>query len=149
MELFPNFSRFRIIMDLNQLYKELNFRFSRSSGSGGQHVNKVSSQAELLFDIAASLALSEEEKQKINQSLAGRINQEGILSVRCSETRSQHHNKELTIRRLEELLRQALRPRPKRKKVKPRQTNPKARLKRKKAQAEKKALRKKIALPDS
>ena len=131
-------------MNLEQLHTELNFRFSRSSGSGGQHVNKVSSQVELLLDVEASLALTDAEKRNIMRHLASRINQEGILQVRNSDTRSQHRNKELAIRHLDELLQEALRPRPKRKKVTPLRADPNRRLERKRRKSEKKALRGKV-----
>ncbi len=136
-------------MNIEQLHTELQFRFSRSSGSGGQHVNKVSSQVEALLDVDASLALTDKEKEKLHKRLEGRINQEGILSIRASDTRSQHRNRELAVRRLDELIQEALRPRAKRKKVKPLQANKKKRLKAKKIRSEKKAMRGKVQLPQN
>ncbi len=136
-------------MNIEQLHTELQFRFSRSSGSGGQHVNKVASQVEILLDIDASLALTDNEKEKLYKRLEGRINQEGILALRSSETRSQHRNRELAIRRLDELIQEALRPRAKRKKVKPLRADRQKRLKAKKIRAEKKALRGKVSIPPS
>lgn len=135
----------RNAMDIEKLHTELAFRTSRSSGSGGQHVNKVSTRVELLFDIAASTVLNDKQKALLSERLSNRIRQNGELQLACSATRSQHRNKELVIAKFDELIRQALRPRVKRKKVpRSRQANPKARLQKKRRRSEKKALRRKI-----
>lgn len=132
-------------MDTKILNAELNFRTSRSSGSGGQHVNKVATRVELLFDVDASQFLSDAQKQRIRRKLHNRITKEGILLLDCSETRSQHRNKQLVIEQFENLIREALRPPKRRKKVPDsRQANPRKRLEAKKRQAEKKASRRKV-----
>jgi ribosome-associated protein len=132
-------------MDIDKLHTELNFRTSRSSGSGGQHVNKVATRVELLFDVDASVFLSPEQKVHIGQKLANRITKEGILLLDNSETRSQHRNKQLVIEQFDELIREALRPKKRRKKVpRARQTDPKKRLEKKRRRSEKKAMRGKI-----
>lgn len=132
-------------MDINILKAELNFRTSRSSGSGGQHVNKVATRVELLFDVDGSQFLNDAQKQRIKRKLHNRITKEGILQLDCSETRSQHRNKQLVIEQFENLIREALRPPKRRKKVpRSRQANPKKRLESKRRQSEKKELRRKI-----
>jgi ribosome-associated protein len=95
---------------------ELVFTASRSSGPGGQNVNKVSSRVTLWFDVTASPSLSEEEKQRILEKLPARISREGVLRVTAQQSRSQADNRELVKTRLVELLQEALfRPRPRRK----------------------------------
>ena len=83
---------------------EIYFKTSRSSGSGGQNVNKVSTKVELNFDVAKSKLLTEEEKQIIFSKLSNRINKEGILKVICQETRSQFENKEIALKKFQELI---------------------------------------------
>lgn len=131
-----------ITMDTSTLHKELKFRTSRSSGSGGQHVNKVATRVELLFDVMASQQLDEAQKQRVQQRLANRITKEGILLLECSETRSQHRNKELVTEQFDQLLAEALKAPKRRKKVPDaRQAAPQSRLQEKRRRAEKKAWR--------
>ncbi len=87
---------------------ELSFTFSRSSGKGGQHVNKVNSRVTLWFDLDASGSLTDEQKQRIRQRLAGRINKEGILQLDADRRRSQGANRDDAIVRFCSLLRSAL-----------------------------------------
>jgi len=87
---------------------ELRFRFSRSGGPGGQHVNRTATRVELLFDVAHSLSLTEEQRQRLLKRLAGRIDSEGILRVAAQSERSQLRNRQEAIERLQTLLRQAL-----------------------------------------
>ena len=87
---------------------ELRFRFSRSSGPGGQHVNRTATRVELLFDVAHSPSLTEEQRQRLLKRLAGRIDSEGILRVTAQSERSQLRNRQEAIERLQTLLRQAL-----------------------------------------
>lgn len=74
----------------------------RSSGAGGQHVNKVSSKVELNFNVIDSEGISENEKNILKQKL--KLTKEGVLILQCSETRSQHKNKEIVIKRCLTLL---------------------------------------------
>ena len=97
--------------------EELTFTAARSSGPGGQHVNKASTRVMLRFDVAKSPSLSEEQKALILARLATRISKEGILRVVSQQTRSQAANKELAVERFIELLQQALRKKPPRKKT--------------------------------
>ena len=87
---------------------ELDFRFSRSGGPGGQHVNRTATRVELLFDVAHSPSLTEEQRQRLLKRLAGRIDSEGILRVTAQSERSQLRNRQEAIERLQTLLRQAL-----------------------------------------
>lgn len=87
---------------------ELGFRFSRSGGPGGQHVNRTATRVELLFDVAHSPSLTEEQRQRLLKRLAGRIDSEGILRVAAQSERSQLRNRQEAIERLQTLLRQAL-----------------------------------------
>jgi ribosome-associated protein len=90
---------------------ELVWRFSRSSGPGGQHVNTSDSQAELRYDLAGSAALPEVWKERALERLAGRLT-DGVLVVRASEHRSQWRNRETALARLAALLAQATAPPP-------------------------------------
>ena len=128
-------------MNHEKLIKELDFKFTRSSGAGGQHVNKVSSKVVLRFDLANSMILSDEEKTLINEKLDNRISKEGILTLSSDTTRSQHKNKEKVVERFVQLLTKATTPPKKRKPTKrPKSANLK-RLQKKKNRAELKANR--------
>jgi ribosome-associated protein len=87
---------------------ELSFSASRSSGAGGQNVNKVSTRITLWFDVLNSPSLSEEEKQQLLIKLPTRINKEGVLWVNAQQTRSQAVNRALALQRFVELLAQSL-----------------------------------------
>lgn len=131
-------------MDTSILDKELNFKTSRSSGSGGQHVNKTETRVEVRFDLDASAGLSNVERKRVRKALANRISQEGILTVASSNRRSQILNKKEAIKKFYRLLKKALRRRPRRKGPKPLKANPAKRLSDKKKHADKKALRGKV-----
>ncbi|MGO9313214.1 MAG: alternative ribosome rescue aminoacyl-tRNA hydrolase ArfB [Syntrophobacteraceae bacterium] len=96
---------------------ELVFTASHSSGPGGQNVNKVSSRVTLWFNVVNSPSLSPEDKELIANRLGNRMGKNGVLRVICQQTRSQLENKELAIERFAELLRNALRQVPVRKKT--------------------------------
>lgn len=129
-------------MNTSTIIKELKFKAIRSSGAGGQHVNKVSSKIELSFNIPMSKGLNENEKKKILQKLASRISTSGNLILQCGETRSQHRNKELIVRRFLELLKSNLYIQKTRKTSKPTKASIRKRLENKKRVSEKKANRK-------
>ncbi|MCF8273832.1 MAG: aminoacyl-tRNA hydrolase [Flavobacteriaceae bacterium] len=90
------------------LVSELNFKAIRSSGSGGQHVNKVASKIELIFNLSDSLVLSEVQKERLINKLSSRLTKDNILILQCDESRSQHKNKELAINRFLELIKNGL-----------------------------------------
>ena len=87
---------------------ELEFRTSRSSGAGGQHVNKTSSRVEISWNIASSKALSDEQRERLITKLASRVSEEGAIRVVASDTRSQLRNRETAERRLGETIARAL-----------------------------------------
>ncbi|MEV3856035.1 alternative ribosome rescue aminoacyl-tRNA hydrolase ArfB [Streptomyces sp. NPDC050095] len=92
---------------------ELVWRFSRSSGPGGQHVNTSDSQVELRFDLAATKALPPVWKERALERLASRLVDGSVVSVRASEHRSQWRNRETAATRLAALLAEATAPPPK------------------------------------
>lgn len=98
---------------------ELTFSFSRSSGPGGQNVNKVSSKAELAFDVERSELLSTEEKDILRANLYNLINNEGVLKLSSQESRSQPQNKEIAVEKFYQLIKKAFYVPKKRKATKP------------------------------
>jgi ribosome-associated protein len=122
---------------------EFHLNTSRSSGAGGQNVNKVSSKVELCFDVAASLILSETQKSLIFQKLASHINKEGVLKIVSQADRSQLGNKQIVIARFFELLEKAFHREKKRIKTKPSKASKRRRIEGKKKLSEKKTLRSK------
>ncbi len=130
--------------DLQNLLKEVRFKAVRSSGKGGQNVNKVSSKVELTFDVLNSSFLSEEQKEIILKRLASRINDNGELKITTDSERSQFFNKEIVSEKFLALIAKALTPKKKRKHTKPSKQSVEERLKIKKQKAEKKELRKKV-----
>jgi len=130
-------------MEWNTILKELTYRTSRSSGAGGQHVNKTETKVELLFDVMGSAGLSDEEKEFVKSKLASRISDEGLLAVSSQKSRSQLDNKDNAIEKLNHLLVKALTPVAKRIRTKPDKGAIEERLAEKKMQAEKKLARKK------
>ena len=133
-------------MHKEKLLSELQFQASRSSGAGGQHVNKVSSKIELRFNIANSSALSEDEKNLLLDKLHYKLNKNNELILTCQESRSQHKNKEIVVSKLFGLLKKSLYIAKKRKPTKPNKQAIKKRLEKKAKQALKKENRKKIRL---
>jgi ribosome-associated protein len=128
---------------MRDLRDEISFKTSRSSGKGGQNVNKVSTKVEAAFHVANSQLLTDEEKLIINTKLSNRITDEGELKVTCQESRSQLDNKEKAVHKLHMLIEKALTPVKQRRKTKPSKASKEKRLKSKKAAGEIKKLRKK------
>jgi ribosome-associated protein len=88
---------------------ELQFRFSRSSGPGGQHVQKTSTRVELYFDVLGSPSLTEEQRSRLLSRLAGYIDTVGLLHLVAQSERSQLRNRQEVTQRFQELMRAALR----------------------------------------
>lgn len=96
------------MINFEKIFSELTFKTSRSSGSGGQNVNKVETKVELLWNIVKSESLSDELKEKFTVRLAKYRNAKGEISVTCDTSRSQLKNKETAIIKLRKLLENAL-----------------------------------------
>ncbi len=95
-------------MDAEKLRAELQYKAVRSSGPGGQNVNKVASKVVVTFDVNASAALDDEEKERVREKLASRITSAFVLMIAADDGRSQLTNKEIATRRLLDLVRKAL-----------------------------------------
>jgi ribosome-associated protein len=125
------------------LQSELTFTTSRSSGPGGQNVNKVNTKVTLSFPVTASAILTDEEKQIISQKLASKITTDGVLMLSAQDKRSQLQNKEAVVERFEKMLSKAFEKKKARKATKPSKSSVNERIKKKKAHAEKKKWRQK------
>ena len=95
-------------MEKEIILTELNYKAVRSSGAGGQNVNKVSSKVIVSFDLANSNGLTPEEKEWIISKISNKLTQENILLLNSEEDRSQLKNKEIATRKLFELLEKSL-----------------------------------------
>ncbi|MBP6182536.1 alternative ribosome rescue aminoacyl-tRNA hydrolase ArfB [Flavobacterium sp.] len=95
-------------MEVEKIISELHFKAVRSSGAGGQNVNKVSSKVVLIFDLQHSQALFEDEKKVLQTNLASRLTTDFVLILNCDEDRSQIKNKEIVIKRFLQLIKKAL-----------------------------------------
>lgn len=131
-------------LKLRRFEDEFKFSASRSSGAGGQNVNKVNTKVELRFDVLASQLLSDDEKTIITQKLSSQLTNDNVLILYSQTERSQLQNKELTIEKFYKLISKALTPRKKRKPSLPSATSKEKRLQSKKKTSEKKELRKRI-----
>ncbi len=115
---------------------ELVFRFTRSGGPGGQHVNKAATQAELAFDVAGSPSLSAEQKQRLVSRLGAYVSTEGVLRITCQSTRSQAQNREEAVERFTALVRAALHVPKKRRRTRPSRASVQRRLAAKRRRSE-------------
>lgn len=129
-------------MDRELILQELDFKAVRSSGAGGQNVNKVASKVVLSFNLQESKVLTEEEKLIASTNLAPRLTNDGILILNCDEDRSQLRNKDIVIKRFFQIMESALVVPKKRKPTRIPKSVIKKRLKNKKTLSEKKQLRK-------
>jgi ribosome-associated protein len=124
---------------------ELSFRFSRSSGPGGQHAQKSSTRVELLFDVANSRSLTEKQRARVLERLAGYIDSAGVLHLAAQSERSQRRNREEVVERFQALLRGALRRRKKRRPTRPTAASRERRLRQKRQRSEIKRGRGRVA----
>jgi ribosome-associated protein len=127
------------------LQPELEFSASRSSGPGGQNVNKVNSKVTLKFDVRNSLVLNDDEKSILLNKLASRLSADGVLSLTSQDKRSQLQNKGAVLAKLDVLLSKAFEKKKARKATKPSKGSVKQRIKSKKQHSEKKQWRQKLS----
>jgi ribosome-associated protein len=136
-----NFIILAVEFSKEDLLPSISFKTSRSSGKGGQNVNKVSSKVELNFDLEASAVFDRDQKQRIRNKLAGRFTAGGMIQVFAEEDRSQYQNKERSIEKLYYLLKNALHEAKPRKATKPKREAIEKRLREKQKTAFKKISR--------
>lgn len=131
-------------VNIPDLLPEFTFQTSRSSGPGGQNVNKVNSKVELRFNISASSLLTDEQKEILLSKLEAKINAEGFLVIVSQRDRSQLANKEDVIQKTYQLIEKALRPVKKRKSTKPTRSSIEKRLTEKRIKSDIKQNRQKL-----
>ena len=119
------------------------FKTSRSSGSGGQHVNKVETKVELIFDLNSCEFFSESDYAKLRVVLEPFTDVNGLIHITCQESRSQLRNKQKAVDKLGEIIQKGLMPKKKRIETKPSKSSKEKRIKAKKYRSEVKANRKK------
>lgn len=123
---------------------ELSFRYSRSSGPGGQHAQKSSTRVELLFDVLGSPSLTDAQRTRILERLAGYVDTAGLLHLTSQSERSQLRNKEEVVARFQTLMHKALKRRKHRKASRPTAGSKERRLKEKKQRGQTKKQRRKV-----
>ncbi len=123
-------------------FSEFTIEFARSGGPGGQNVNKVSSKAQLRFNVGASTVLNDEQKNRVREILKNRLTNEDDILVVAEDERSQPQNRDLVIARFQELIAQALYIPKKRRATKPTYSSKLKRLESKKIISERKQSRK-------
>lgn len=131
------------IIQASDLIDELVFTTSRSSGPGGQNVNKVNSKVTVRWNVTTSGILSEEQRALIKKRLGSKLTKEGALVLSAQDKRSQWQNKEAVMAKLDTLLKKALTRAKKRKATKPTRAAVRKRIAEKKQQGEKKQWRQK------
>jgi ribosome-associated protein len=128
---------------VKNLLPEISFIASRSSGPGGQNVNKVNTKMTLIFDVGNSQVLNDDQRKIITEKLVSRISKEGVLTLNAQSKRSQLQNKEVALNKFDKLLAQAFTIKKTRKPSKPKKSAILKRLDNKKQQSEKKKMRQK------
>lgn len=129
-------------LEERKIESEITFKTSRSSGKGGQNVNKVETKVEAIFNIPDSYILTEEEKETISKKIKSKLDSEGNIRVISQASRSQLKNKADAVEKLIDNLEKALVKKKKRKPTKPSKESKEKRIKEKKSKGEKKQLRK-------
>lgn len=129
-------------METRDFSTEFRIKATRSSGKGGQNVNKVATKVELSFNLNSSVLLTEKEKFLLSEKWSNRLSLNGVLRIVCEEDRSQSKNKEIAIKKFYDLLKKSLQKPKKRIATKPGKAIKEERLKDKKITAEKKVTRK-------
>jgi len=129
------------ILNNRNFLPELQFSASRSSGAGGQNVNKVNTKVELRFHLESSVLLTETEKVLLVSKLANQLTDDGFILVVSQTERSQLGNKEMALLRFYDMLEKALTPRKKRKATRPTKASKERRLEGKRSISLKKANR--------
>jgi ribosome-associated protein len=124
-----------------QLLSEIKYQTSRSSGPGGQHVNKTESRVELHWNLEESGAIDDEMRQVLRTKLVKKLTKEGTIILYSQQTRSQTRNREIVTERFLNLLERSLRPAKKRLATKPTRNSVERRLKAKRVKGEKKRWR--------
>jgi ribosome-associated protein len=132
----PEHALLRVSDELVIPRAELGYRATRSGGPGGQHVNTSSTRVELEFDVGASPSLTDAQRARITERLAGRIDSTGVLRLASSGSRSQHQNREDVTARLARLLADALKERKPRRRTKVPKAVKEARLRAKKKRSQ-------------
>lgn len=137
-----------LIMDLTLLHRELKFSTARSSGSGGQHVNKVETKVILYFSIEESKVLNDEQKSMLLNRLSSYISKDDVLILSHGRKRSQLANKREVVKKFNALVTRALTKRKKRIQTRPTLNSIAVRRKAKSKRAEIKSLRKRPSIFD-
>lgn len=138
----------RITNTLTIPLSELRFRFTRSSGPGGQHVNRSATRVELLFDVAGSSSLTEAQRERAMEALAPYIDSDGVLHLVSQTFRSQLRNREEVVERFRTLMHKAMRVPKRRRPTRPSRVAQERRLARKRRRSEIKRQRGSVTAED-
>jgi ribosome-associated protein len=126
---------------------EIQFDFVRSSGPGGQNVNKVSTAVQLRFDVRHSPSLPEDVRQRLEKLAGTRLTKEGVLIIDAHQFRTQEQNRQDALDRFQELVRQAAQKPKRRRRTKPPASSKRRRLETKRRRGRLKKLRKRVRYP--
>jgi ribosome-associated protein len=130
--------------NVQQLHQEVEFTTSRSSGPGGQNVNKVNSKVTLKFDVIKSQLLTQDQRELILEKLNSKLTTDGVLLLSSQEKRTQLQNKEATLEKFDKIIAKVFEKRKKRKPTKPSKSSVQKRINEKQQHSEKKQWRQKL-----